>query len=474
MDFYLTPLDAVPEGFPKLLLAGVVDARSSEVEDPATIAAFAGRLAERTSGELALVPNGDLQFVAEPIAKRKLAVARRGEEARRMSVRLTHEVGSLAKPPWLVKPSAGRPLDDSDVGHAADGASGCRPAYEELVALLEQGLGEEAKDDIARWSSYALRLQEQAGLDVVWDGEQLRTEMYAWAIAHSTGFEPRGTVRSFDNKYYSKSAVTGPVGLREPYHNAELEYLQSVAQAKLKIPITGAYTLAVWSYDEHYGSAAERLGAGSPRAAEIAARREFAIDIARNIIRPNLEALIELGADWIQIDEPGASTEPDELEVFVESFNASVEGLDCYFSTHLCSDYDLFFPAIEGMSGCRQYCVGFANDDERELGTSAAERPGYRVIERFRDLPYEPALGVGVLDIHTDFVEPPELVRDRILHAVDVFGGPERIHVTPDCGLRTRSWEVAYEKANMVEGPAWQNRALTGPTRRIANLGSCG
>ena len=72
MDFYLTPLDAVPEGFPKLLLAGVVDALV-EVEDPATIAAFAGRLAERTSGELALVPNGDLQFVAEPIAKRKLA-----------------------------------------------------------------------------------------------------------------------------------------------------------------------------------------------------------------------------------------------------------------------------------------------------------------------------------------------------------------------------------------------------------------
>jgi len=58
-----------------------------------------------------------------------------------------------------------------------------------------------------------------------------------------------------------------------------------------------------------------------------------------------------------------------------------------------------------------------------------------------------------VLDIHTDFIESPELVRDRILHAVDVFGGPDRIHVTPDCGLRTRSWEVAYEKlANMVQG----------------------
>ena len=73
VDFYLTPLDAVPVGFSKLLLAGVVDARSSEVEDPAALASFAARLGERTSGELALVPNGDLQFVAEPIAKRKLA-----------------------------------------------------------------------------------------------------------------------------------------------------------------------------------------------------------------------------------------------------------------------------------------------------------------------------------------------------------------------------------------------------------------
>jgi 5-methyltetrahydropteroyltriglutamate--homocysteine methyltransferase len=172
------------------------------------------------------------------------------------------------------------------------------------------------------------------------------------------------------------------------------------------------------------------------------------------VIRPNLESLIELGAKWIQIDEPGASTEADELDIFVESFNESVDGLDCFFSTHLCfSDYDLFFPSIEGMSGCRQYCVGFANYDSREPGTGGSDRPGYAVISKFRDLPYEPILGLGVLDIHTNFVEPPELVRDRIVHAVEVFGDPARIHVCPDCGLRTRSWEVAYDKLrNMVEG----------------------
>ncbi|HJP66361.1 MAG TPA: hypothetical protein VKA30_08670, partial [Actinomycetota bacterium] len=99
------------------------------------------------------------------------------------------------------------------------------------------------------------------------------------------------------------------------------------------------------------------------------------------------------------------------------------------------------------------FAVGFANYDTRELGTTEDQRPGYVIIKKFRDLPYRPALGLGVLDIHTDFVEPPELVRDRILYAVDVFGDPERIHVTPDCGLRTRSWDVAYAKlVNMVEG----------------------
>jgi 5-methyltetrahydropteroyltriglutamate--homocysteine methyltransferase len=383
---------------------------------------------------------------------------------------LTHEIGSLAKPSWFVKARAHRPLDGSDVAEAERwGAKLGVEGYEDLVRLLRNGeLEDERLDELGAFASrYAVALLEQAGLEVVYDGEQQRTEMYAWAIDHANGFEQRGIVRSFDNKYYSKAAVTGPVSLKAPYHNDEFSFLQSVAKAQLKIPITGAYTLAVWSYDERYGPQHGRLGVPLGRKDQIKARREFTLDLARDLIRPNLQALIELGATWIQIDEPGASTEPDELEVFVESFNTSVEGLDCFFSTHLCfSDYDLFFPAIQGMSGCRQYCVGFANYDSRELGTSAEARPGYRVIEKFRDLPYEPILGLGVLDIHTDFIEPPELVRDRILHAVEVFGDPARIHVTPDCGLRTRTWDVAFRKlCNMVQGCRLAEEALVGAAR---------
>ncbi len=385
-----------------------------------------------------------------------MSAVRQAEAALLTRPLLTHELGSLAKPNWRVKAVAGAPIGERDLEDARSwgerlGVEG----HQELVELLGRGpLDRESKAEVKRWSSrYGVRFLETVGLDVVYDGEQQRSEMYQWAVAHAEGFEWRGSVRAFDNKYYSKAAVTGPLGLREPYHNEEFSFVRDVATAELKVPITGAYTIADWSFDERYFADTD-LGAPGRRARRREARRSFILDVARDLIRPNLEALIGLGAPWLQIDEPGGSTDPAELGLFVESFNESVRGLDAVFSTHLCfSDYDLFFPGIEGMTACRQFAVGFANYDSRELGTRPEDRPGYRVLPRFRDLPYRPVLGIGVLDIHTDFIESPELVRDRVLHSVEVFGDPARIHVIPDCGLRTRSWEVAFRKLeNLVAG----------------------
>jgi 5-methyltetrahydropteroyltriglutamate--homocysteine methyltransferase len=377
---------------------------------------------------------------------------------------LTHELGSLAKPNWRVRAAAGQPLEEKDIEEA--GAWGKRlgvEGYEELLDLLRQSpLDPQGKDAVKKWSSrYAVRFLESVGLDVVYDGEQQRSEMYAWAIDHAEGFEWRGSVRAFDNKYYSKAAVTGPISVRVPYHNEEFAFVRRVARAELKVPITGAYTIADWSFDEHYFTEA-RLGVADWTGQRREARRAFILDVARNLIRPNLEALIGLGAHWLQIDEPGGSTDPAELDLFVESFNTSVEGLEAVFSTHLCfSDYDLFFPAIEGMHACRQFAVGFANYDSRDPGVSSESRPGFRTLPKFRDLPYRPVLGVGVLDIHTDFVEPPELVRDRVLYAVEVFGDPARVHVIPDCGLRTRSWDVTYRKLeSLVTGVQLAKKSL--------------
>ena len=80
VDFYATDLEALPRPFPKTLLAGVTDARNSLLEEPEEIAKFGRELLEELEDNLHLVPNGDLQFVPEKIARQK--VLRLGEAAR--------------------------------------------------------------------------------------------------------------------------------------------------------------------------------------------------------------------------------------------------------------------------------------------------------------------------------------------------------------------------------------------------------
>jgi 5-methyltetrahydropteroyltriglutamate--homocysteine methyltransferase len=72
VDFYATSLDSVPEAYPKEIMAGVIDSRSSALESPAEIAGFVEQLAERKPAALSLSVNGDLQFVPEPIAREKI------------------------------------------------------------------------------------------------------------------------------------------------------------------------------------------------------------------------------------------------------------------------------------------------------------------------------------------------------------------------------------------------------------------
>jgi 5-methyltetrahydropteroyltriglutamate--homocysteine methyltransferase len=72
VDFYATSLAAVPDGYPKEIAAGVVDVRSSALESPDEVAAFAETLLERNPAAVALTTNGDLQFVPDPVAREKV------------------------------------------------------------------------------------------------------------------------------------------------------------------------------------------------------------------------------------------------------------------------------------------------------------------------------------------------------------------------------------------------------------------
>jgi len=333
-----------------------------------------------------------------------------------MSVFKTQEIGSLKKPSWLLE-------------------------------FLRTSTDEEEKKQALDEAAFLnIKMLEHIGLDYVYDGEVRRVEMYELPVKNIHGFEFVGRVRSWDNKYYRKARVIDRVEYVRNYHMEEFLFVKQNAVKIPKIPVTGAYTLMDWSYNEVYNS-----------------REDLAMDLARKIINRLLRELQDAGMTVVQIDEPAATTHPSEMEMFVRVFNEQVKGLSAKINTHICysgDEYASLMPRIPDLKAVH-FALEFANRDRLELGTDDSSRPGYRALKQFREYAGNKEIGLGVLDVHSDFIEPPELVRDRILYAVKVIGDPSRIYVNPDCGLRTRKRSVAFAKLrNMIEGVRLAERAL--------------
>ncbi len=324
-----------------------------------------------------------------------------------MKLLKTQEIGSLKKPSWLL---------DYLKGKASD---------------------EEKKEALDEAAFINVKMLESIGLDLVYDGEVRRVEMYEHPVRNMGGFEFAGRVRSWDNRYYKKARVVSEVKYKTNYHLDEFLYVKSIAERVPKVPVTGAYTLMDWSYNEYYKS-----------------RTDLAMELA-GIVRRILSELADNGASVVQVDEPAATTHPAEMEMFTSVFNEQVAGVNSKISTHICysgDDYSSLMPHLSDLKASH-FALEFANRDKNELGVDDDSRPGYRSLKAFKENGAGKEIGLGVIDVHTDFIEPPELIRDRILYAVKVLGDHSKIYVNPDCGLRTRQRRIAFQKLkNMIKG----------------------
>ncbi|MGC9345195.1 MAG: hypothetical protein ACP5ER_00175 [Candidatus Bathyarchaeales archaeon] len=376
----------------------------------------------------------------------------------------TQEIGSLAKPRWRVKGYRGESLSKAEIAEAVKWGRKLRiENLDGLVKLLGERDSPSRRKAILEWSAkYAIRLFETAGLDIIFDGEQWRSEMYEHVIRKTAGFKFLGYVKSFNYRYFNKAACIDKPKYVKPFYLDEFLFTRENTEKEVKVPFTGPYTLVDWTFNEYY----EKRPSGEFRdfrTRKFEAKREFLFDLIKEVIRPEISKLVDCGAKWIQIDEPAATTNPtdEEMELFVESFNETVKGFYCTFSLHNCySNYEVLAKYACELRNCSQLALEFANRDSRQTGIGNA-RTGYKEIKLFEDHGFHGNYGLGVIDVHTDFVEPPELVRDRILHAAKMIDDPSRIHVSTDCGLRTRTWEISFQKlTNMALGAKLARKAL--------------
>jgi len=359
------------------------------------------------------------------------------------------EIGSLPKAPWMLAYLRGKKLDQADLDSLSKWSeiSGFEKKSEAQDVLSRPKTDEREAEIRMLGSLFAIRFLESAGLDYVYDGEENRIEMYEHAVRNSKGFEFYGHVRSFDDRYYRKAACVQRVAFGGAYHLNEFKFVKENAKRKIKVPITGPYTIAEWSFNEYYQ---KRLvdQYQDLRKLKLAAKRDFIIDVGKEIIRPNLQALVGAGAEWIQIDEPALTTKPEEVPFFVEAFNECTAGIECKFSLHVCfSDYRLLYPYIMDLKRCSQLALEFANRDDEK-------RSAYNQLKILNEYGDDREVGLGVADVHVDDIEDPKVILDRINYATKILEDPERIFVNPDCGLRTRSWEVAYAKLRSISDGA--------------------
>ncbi len=396
----------------------------------------------------------------------------------------TQDIGSIAKPGWRVKGvSAETRITNKDVEEAAVWGERLNvPDYQTLVNTLRRistsdtPISEEDKISIRDFSvNYVLALFDKIGLDRVYSGEQWRVEMYEHLVRNIDGFKLLGSVHSFDYKYFTKGAVVSTPNFSHPIHLEEYEYVKEHTKKEVKVPITGPYTVVDWSFNEFYETKLRKRSAKERRIdlrkPYFEARRRFILDLVKNALRPEIDLLIQRGVKWIQIDEPAITTRPDaeEMELFVDATNALTRGFTgCIFSLHNCySDYKLLAHYTAKLKNISQLALEFANRDSTELGVDAKVRPGYTDLQHFEDEGYDGGFGLGVTHVHDysgkpgdgatvdgrNVIESPKLVRDRILFAAELLKDPSRISVNPDCGLRTRSWEITYKKLEvMMEG----------------------
>ena len=146
---------------------------------------------------------------------------------------LTTVVGSYPKPKWLNR--AKELAEDDD------------------RAFDEDNLGE-ALDDAARLITDE---HARAGIDVVADGEMRRNEMVEYFADRIEGYEFNGPVKVWGHNYFDKPSVAGEVSYDEPWLVDEFEFTTGVTDRPVNVPITGPYTIASWSLNEHYDSEAE-------------------------------------------------------------------------------------------------------------------------------------------------------------------------------------------------------------------------
>ncbi|HEU5208379.1 MAG TPA: 5-methyltetrahydropteroyltriglutamate--homocysteine S-methyltransferase [Longimicrobiales bacterium] len=277
----------------------------------------------------------------------------------------------------------------------------------------------------------AVQVQEAAGIDVPAHGEFERGDMVEYFAERFDGyaFTRHGWVQSFGTRCVKPPILFGDVRRPAPVTVAWWQYAQSLTNRPMKAILTGPVTLLQWSF----------VRDDQPRS-------DTCVQLAL-AVRDEVLDLERAGAAVIQVDEPalreGMPLRHEQAAGYlawaVGCFRLATGGVrsDTQIQTHMCySEFNGIMDAIEQL------------DADVLLIENA--RSNEALLEVFRERGYPRDIGPGVYDIHSPRVPSADEMAARLQASLRVLPATH-VWVTPDCGLKTRTYEdVEPALANMV------------------------
>ncbi len=303
--------------------------------------------------------------------------------------------------------------------------------------------GETLRDGKRDATLLALKLQEDAGIDIVTDGEQARQHFVHGFLEGIDGIDFGRRVRMGirNNRYEALvPTVAGPLRRRQAVHAWEATIARGHTRRQLKFTLPGPMTIADTVADAHYGD-------------RVAMAMAFA-----ELLNEEARELAALGVDVIQFDEPAFNVYLDQVVDWgVAALNRAAEGLACKTAVHICYGYGI--PAnIEWKTGLgaewRQYerifpALAASRIDQVSLECANSHVP----IELLALLAGKDVL-VGAIDVASEVVETPEVVAATLDQALR-FVPPERLYPCTNCGMAPLDRALAEAKlAALAAGAA--------------------
>jgi 5-methyltetrahydropteroyltriglutamate--homocysteine methyltransferase len=295
-------------------------------------------------------------------------------------------------------------------------------------------LAESKRDATLLW----LKLQEDAGLDVVGDGEQSRQHFVHGFLEAVDGidFEHKVEMGIRADRYKAMvPQVVGPLRLKGRVHANEARLARAHTTKKLKFTLPGPMTIVDTVADRHYGD-----------------RVKLALAFAE-LLNQEARALEADGVDVIQFDEPAFNVYMKEAADWgVRALERAAEGLSCTTAVHICYGYgikaNVDWKATLGHEW-RQYEQVFPALARSSINQVSLECANSHVpMDLIRLLDGKDVL-VGVIDVASDVVETPEQVADTIGRALQ-FVARERLYACTNCGMAPMDRDVAARKLDAL------------------------